>query len=82
VLTALTVQDTAGVDSVLAFDADWIDDQARAVLEDMPVAAFKIGMIGSVENVAMIAEILSDYPDVPVVFDPVLASGRDVWPTK
>lgn len=76
VLTALTVQDTAGVDSVLAFDADWIDDQARAVLEDMPVAAFKIGMIGSVENVAMIAEILSDYPDIPVVFDPVLASGR------
>lgn len=76
VLTALTVQDTAGVDDVLAIDAGWVEDQARALLEDMPIAAFKIGLLGSVENIAVIAEILSDYPDVPLVFDPVLASGR------
>jgi len=42
----------------------------------MQVAAFKIGLVGSIENVAAIAEIVSDYPDVPLVFDPVLASGR------
>lgn len=76
VITALTVQDTIGVDSVLAIDAEWIDDQARALLEDMRVAAFKIGLLGSVENIAVIAEILADYPDVPLVLDPVLASGR------
>ena len=76
VLTALTVQDTAGVDSVLAVDSDWVEDQARALLEDMPVAAFKIGLLGSVENIAVIAQILADYPDVPLVLDPVLASGR------
>lgn len=76
VITALTVQDTIGVDNVLAIDADWIEDQARALLEDMPVAAFKIGLLGSVENIAVIAEILSDYPDIPLVLDPVLASGR------
>lgn len=76
VLTALTVQDTAGVDSVLAIDPDWVEDQARALLEDMPIAAFKIGLLGSVENIAVIAEILSDYPDVPLVLDPVLTSGR------
>ena len=76
VITALTVQDTLGVDSVLAIDADWVDEQARAVLEDMPVDVFKIGLLGSVENIAVIAAILADYPDVPVVFDPVLASGR------
>ena len=76
VVTAITVQDTLGVEGVLAMDADWVEDQARAVLEDMPVAAFKIGLIGSVENVSMIAEIVSDYPDVPLVLDPVLASGR------
>ena len=76
VLTALTVQDTAGVDSVLAIDSEWVDNQARALLEDMPVAAFKIGLLGSVENIAAIADILSDYPDIPVVLDPVLASGR------
>lgn len=76
VVTAITVQDTLGVESVLALDSEWVEDQARAVLEDMPVAAFKIGMIGSVENISVIAEILADYPDVPLVFDPVLASGR------
>jgi hydroxymethylpyrimidine/phosphomethylpyrimidine kinase len=76
VITALTVQDTAGVDDTLAIDADWVTDQARMLLEDVPVSAFKIGMLGSVENIAAIAEILSDYPDIPVVLDPVLTSGR------
>ncbi len=76
VITALTVQDTAGVEAILPIDAEWIEDQARALLEDMPVAAFKIGLPGSVENIAVIAEILSDYPDIPLVLDPVLASGR------
>jgi hydroxymethylpyrimidine/phosphomethylpyrimidine kinase len=76
VITALTVQDTAGVDEILVIDADWITDQARMLLEDMPVSAFKLGMLGSVEIIAAIAEILSDYPEVPVILDPVLASGR------
>jgi len=76
VITAITVQDTAGVEDILAIDSDWVADQARALLEDMPVAAFKIGMMGSVENIAAIAEIVSDYPDVPLILDPVLASGR------
>ncbi len=76
VITALTVQDTIGVDSILAIDANWVDDQARALLEDIPVDVFKIGLLGSIENIAVIAGILSDYPDIPLVFDPVLASGR------
>ncbi len=76
VITAITIQDTAGVEDVLAIDSDWVADQARALLEDMPVAAFKIGMMGSVENIVAIAEIVSDYPDVPLILDPVLASGR------
>jgi len=76
VVTALTVQDSAGVEDVLAIDADWVADQARALLEDMSVSAFKVGMLGSVENIAAIAEIISDYPDIPLVLDPVLSSGR------
>jgi hydroxymethylpyrimidine/phosphomethylpyrimidine kinase len=76
VVTAITVQDTAGIEDVLAIEADWVSDQARVLLEDMPVAAFKIGLVGSVENCAAIAEVVSDYPDVPLIFDPVLASGR------
>lgn len=76
VVTAVTVQDTAGVEGLAPVDADWVADQARALLEDMPVAAFKIGLLGSVETTAAIAEILADYPALPVVLDPVLASGR------
>lgn len=75
-VTALTVQDTVGVDSVHPVDADLLERQARHLLEDMPVAAFKLGVLGSVENVVAVAEIVSDYPDVPLIFDPVLASGR------
>src|SRR6188472_1806110 len=76
VITAITVQDSLGVEGLLAIDSDWVADQARRLLEDMPVDAFKIGVLGSVENIAAIAEIVSDYPDVPLIFDPVLASGR------
>jgi hydroxymethylpyrimidine/phosphomethylpyrimidine kinase len=76
VVTAVTVQDTTGVEGVMPIDADWVADQARKLLEDIPVDAFKLGVLGSVENIAAIAEIVSDYPDVPLVLDPVLASGR------
>jgi hydroxymethylpyrimidine/phosphomethylpyrimidine kinase len=76
VITAITVQDTAGVEDVLALDPEWVTDQARAVLEDMPVHVFKMGMLGSVEIITAIAEVISDYPNIPLVLDPVLASGR------
>lgn len=76
VITAITVQDTAGVDDVMPLDPEWVADQARAVLEDMPVHVFKIGMLGSVEIITVIAEVISDYPNIPLVLDPVLASGR------
>jgi hydroxymethylpyrimidine/phosphomethylpyrimidine kinase len=75
-LTAITVQDTLGVQQVLPLDGEWVADQARCVLEDMPVSVFKLGLLGSVEAIAAIAEVVSDYPEVPLVLDPVLASGR------
>jgi hydroxymethylpyrimidine/phosphomethylpyrimidine kinase len=75
-LTAVTVQDTVGVRSVHPIGADVLEQQVRTLLEDMQVAAFKIGVLGSVENVVAVAGILANHPDIPVVFDPVLASGR------
>ena len=75
-LTAVTVQDTVGVQSIQPLAAELVEQQARTILEDMPVAAFKIGVLGSVENVLAVAEIVSDYPEIPLIFDPVLASGR------
>lgn len=76
VVTAITVQDTAGVEAFYPIDPEWVADQARCLLEDMPVAAFKMGMLGSTEIVTVVAEVVSDYPDVPLVLDPVFASGR------
>lgn len=76
VLTALTVQDTVGVYKISAVDTDWVAEQAHALLKDMTVAAFKIGLLGSVDQVTVIAELLTALPTLPVVVDPVLASGR------
>jgi hydroxymethylpyrimidine/phosphomethylpyrimidine kinase len=76
VLTALTAQDTRGVVEMRPLDAAWVKKQAHVVLKDICVDAFKIGVLGSAENVRATAEILSEYPGIPVVLDPVFASGR------
>jgi len=76
VLTALTAQDTRGVDALLAVDPEWLARQARCVLADIPVAAFKLGVLGSARNAGAVAAILGEHPRAPVVLDPVLASGR------
>ncbi|MDR3159667.1 MAG: hydroxymethylpyrimidine/phosphomethylpyrimidine kinase [Zoogloeaceae bacterium] len=75
-ITALTVQDTTGVHGLTPVAAKQVAAQARAVLADMPVAAFKIGVLGSAENAHAAADITAEYPDIPLVLDPVLASGR------
>jgi hydroxymethylpyrimidine/phosphomethylpyrimidine kinase len=80
VVTALTVQDTQDVAGYTPVESTLVIAQARAILEDMPVAVFKIGMLGSIENAEAVHTILMDYPEIPVVFDPVLASwyGTDL----
>jgi hydroxymethylpyrimidine/phosphomethylpyrimidine kinase len=75
VITAITVQDTQRLYRYEAIDAALIVEQARAILEDSPVAAFKIGMLGSVENVEAVHTILRDYPELPVVLDPLITAG-------
>ena len=75
VVAALTVQDTSNVQAVSPVDADLVVQQARAVLEDMPVDVVKLGLLGSVENIQAVHTLLMDYPNVPVVLDPVLAAG-------
>ena len=76
VTTGITIQDTIGVDSLMALGGEWVNNQARLILEDMDVAIFKCGVLGSVENITAVAEIVADYPDIPLIIDPVLASGR------
>ena len=76
VVTGITAQDSRGVQSIKALSADCLSEQARVLLADIPVAAFKLGVIGSVENAYAIAAVLNEHPSLPVVFDPVLSSGR------
>jgi len=76
VLTGYTVQDTSGVTALVAVEARHVRAQAQALLAEMKVSAFKLGVLGSAENAAAVTEILAEHRDVPVVLDPVLASGR------
>ena len=75
VVTTITVQDTVNVKNFSPVLSSLVMAQARTVLEDMHIKAIKIGMLGSVENVIAIHAILRDYPDVPVVLDPILRAG-------
>ena len=74
-ITALTVQNTVGVSAVHPVDVDVIGAQIDAVLDDIGADAIKIGMLGSLAVVDLVAEKLSGLgDDIPVVLDPVLAA--------
>lgn len=75
VCTALTVQDSQRVYGFEAVSPALVRQQAEAVLADLPVAAVKLGMLGSGAIADVIADILAAHPGVPVVLDPVLAAN-------
>ena len=66
-LTAVTIQDSAETEAVLPCPAEQIDDQARCLLEDIPVQAIKVGQLSSVEAASAVAQIAADYSQVPMV---------------
>jgi hydroxymethylpyrimidine/phosphomethylpyrimidine kinase len=67
VVTSVLMRDTAEVFDHHALDPEVVVEQARSVLEDVTIAAWKVGYLGSAEGVSAVAEVLSDYPDVPLV---------------
>ena len=67
VVATIVMRDTAEIFDQHALDPDVIAEQARSILEDVTIAAWKVGFLGSAEGVSAVAEILSDYPDVPLV---------------
>jgi hydroxymethylpyrimidine/phosphomethylpyrimidine kinase len=74
-ITALTAQDTTGVRAVEAVSGAMIEEQVRAVVEDLGVDAVKIGMLGSVATTEAVARALAGLPDgTPVVVDPVMVA--------
>ena len=75
-LSAITVQDSRGVSAVQPVAPDLLVRQAAALLADMPVAAFKVGVLATADNIHALADLAAAHPQVPLVLDPVLASGR------
>lgn len=67
VVTGTYIRDTSEIRDHIAFDEDAVDEQARCALEDMTVSAFKVGFLGSPDNISRVAEIASDYPEVPLI---------------
>jgi hydroxymethylpyrimidine/phosphomethylpyrimidine kinase len=70
VLTGFTVRDSANCDEVTGLDPEVVATQARMLLEDMPIAAFKVGAATRAEVVSAIAEVVADYDDIPLILAP------------
>jgi hydroxymethylpyrimidine/phosphomethylpyrimidine kinase len=75
-ITALTAQNTVGVEAIETVSPEMIIAQVRVVAEDIGIDAVKIGMLGNVTTVEAVVEALKTYvgPDVPVVLDPVMVA--------
>ena len=74
VITALTAQNTLGITGIHSIPPGFVKAQLDAVLQDIRPLAIKIGMIHSPELVAVIADALRQYPDIPVILDPVMVA--------
>ena len=67
VTTGILVRDTSTIFELIELEADAVEEQARTVLEDMDVEVFKVGLVGSPEALAVVAEITADYEEIPVI---------------
>lgn len=74
VLTAITAQNTQTVTEAVNLPVPIIQAQFRAVTEDIPVAAFKTGMLSSSDIISAVSSMLIDHTDIPLVVDPVMIS--------
>ncbi len=78
VITALTAQNTGAFEAIVPQPATDFRNQARLLLADININAFKIGLVGSAALVEEIATIISRYTSLPVVLDPVLHAGSGI----
>ncbi|MBK8071509.1 MAG: bifunctional hydroxymethylpyrimidine kinase/phosphomethylpyrimidine kinase [Ramlibacter sp.] len=67
IATGTYVRDTAEILDHFSLDEEAVTEQARCVLEDVPVAAIKVGFLGTAENISAVAEIASDYAELPLI---------------
>lgn len=73
-ITAITAQNTVGVDSQMAVDPEMVRDQIIAVMEDIEPSAIKIGMLANARIANAVADVLSHYT-TPIILDPVMISS-------
>ncbi|MBR2255174.1 MAG: bifunctional hydroxymethylpyrimidine kinase/phosphomethylpyrimidine kinase [Candidatus Methanomethylophilaceae archaeon] len=74
VITAVTAQNTKGVDAIYPMDPEAVEQQLRTVLRDCDVKAIKTGMLYSADIVDVVCDVL-EYHEVPLIVDPVMVSG-------
>ncbi len=67
VVTSIVMRDTADTFDQHEIDADAVAEQARTILEDVTIAGWKVGFLGNADNVSAVAEVLSDYTEIPLV---------------
>jgi hydroxymethylpyrimidine/phosphomethylpyrimidine kinase len=73
-ITALTAQNTVGVEMVTAVPPEMIVAQVRAVARDIGVDGVKVGMLADVSTIEAVVAALDIVDDVPTVVDPVMVS--------
>ena len=83
-ITAVTAQNMHEVRAIHRVPVRHVEQQLRAVFEEFPIGAVKIGMLGSAATITAIASFLREHCRVPIVLDPVLvsSSGRRLLPAK
>ena len=74
-ITAITAQNTLGVTGIHPIPEALVRAQIKAVMDDLRPAALKIGMVYSSALAIAIAETLSEYPEIPIIFDPVMVTS-------
>ncbi len=74
-ITCLTIQDSIQVYRIIPVDPLLLQQQAEKIFADLPISVIKIGLIGDLKIAQTIVSILKQFPQIPVVFDPILASG-------
>jgi len=76
IVTCVTAQNSAELKSWQPIPTSMLKQQAQLIFDETPIAAIKIGMLGTIEIIEVIAKIISDQPNIPIILDPILKSGR------
>ena len=83
VITAITAQNTLGVDEVLNIPLSSIEAQLKSVSKDLKISLIKIGMLSNKNIIDLISNCLEKYfPNIPVILDPVMVAKRRAFIIK